>query len=184
MPSPWGLYSIPRIACVGSFSLHEVWFGLTTCKEYLLLFRRYNTFMECFFSFLFCLGFVGVACRNNCLTAHFVTRTWTLLWQDMTHNSSKQNITPKGLGWVGLSWVGWGWVELSWVGLGWVELSWVGLGWVGLGWSMGVSYYNMNIVVVLSRVKYLHHSHVWMMMMMMICMLWVLLCFTSSTSNF
>jgi hypothetical protein len=103
MPSPWGLYSIPRIACVGSFSLHEIGFGLTTCKEYLLLFRRYNTFMECFFSFLFCLGFVGVARRNNCLTAHFVTRTWTLLWQDMTHNSSKQNITPKGLGWVGLS---------------------------------------------------------------------------------
>jgi hypothetical protein len=111
---------------------------------------------------LFCLGFVGVACPNNCLTAHFVTRTWPLLWQDMTHNCGTQNTTPKGLGWV--------------------ELSWVGLGWVGLGWSMGVSYYNMNIVVVLSRVKYLHHSHVWMMMMM-ICMLWVLLCFTSSSTS-
>jgi hypothetical protein len=67
----------------------------------------------------------------------------------MTHNSGiHRNATPKGLGWVELSWV-------------------------GLGWSMGVSYYNMNIVVVLSRVKYFHHSHVWMMMMMMmiICML-------------
>ncbi len=45
---PGAFYSIPRIACVGSFSLHEIGFGLTTCKEYLLV-RRYNTFMECFF---------------------------------------------------------------------------------------------------------------------------------------
>jgi hypothetical protein len=44
---PGAFYSIPRIACVGSFSLHEIGFGLTTCKEYLLE-RRYNTFMECF----------------------------------------------------------------------------------------------------------------------------------------
>jgi hypothetical protein len=115
------------------------------------------------FFFLFCLGFVGIACRNNCLTSHFVTRTWTLLWQ--RHDPQLQYTECHSQGF----------------GLGWVEL-----GWVGLGWSMGVSYYNMNIVVVLSRVKYFHHSHVWMMMMMMmmmICMLWVLLCFTSSTSN-
>ncbi len=85
------------------------------------------------FFFVLLRFFVGVARRNNCLTAHFVTRTWTLLWQDMTHNSGIQNTTPKGLGWVGSSGVELGWVGLGWVGFGWVGLGWIGLGWVGLG---------------------------------------------------